>query len=85
MRYILSKPLLSGRLAKWAMLLPPFDIKFVPQKGVKEKVIVDFLAAHPCPDNEKLPDDLADEGVMLVETKSWQLNFDGVAGNRELG
>jgi len=52
---------------------------------VKGQVIADLLAAHPCPDNEELPDDLPDKGVMLVETKSWQLNFDGVAGNRELG
>jgi len=35
LRYILSKPLLSVRLAKWSMLLAPFDIKFVPQKAVK--------------------------------------------------
>jgi len=30
LRYILSKYLLSGRLAKWAILLAPFDIKLVP-------------------------------------------------------
>jgi len=30
LKYILSKSLLSGRLAKWAMLLALFDIKFVP-------------------------------------------------------
>ena len=35
LRYILSKSLLSGRLAKWAMLLAPFDIKFMPQTAVK--------------------------------------------------
>ena len=35
LRYILSKSPLSGRLAKLAMLLVPFDIKFVPQKAVK--------------------------------------------------
>jgi len=30
LRYILSMSLLSGRLANWAMLLAPFNIKFVP-------------------------------------------------------
>jgi len=30
LRCILSKHMLSGRLAKWAMLLAPFDIKFMP-------------------------------------------------------
>jgi len=81
LRYILSKSLLSGRLAKWAMLLAPFDIKFVPQKAVKGQVIADFLVAHPCPDKDEVPDD----GVMLVETKSWQLYFDEAARNRGAG
>jgi len=49
---------------------------------VKGQVIADFLGTHPCPDNEELPDDLPNEGVMLVEMKSWQLYFDGVARNR---
>ena len=34
-----------------------------------------------CLDNEELPDD----GIMLVETKSWQLYFDGVVRNRGAG
>ena len=82
LRYILFKSLLSGRLAKWAILLALFDIKFVPQKAVKGQVIVDFLAAHPCLDNDELPDDLLDDGVMLVETKPWQLYF-GQQGTEE--
>ena len=85
LRYILSKPLLPGRLAKWDMLLALFDIKFVPQKAVKGQVIADFLAAYPCPDNEELPNNMPDEEVMLVETKSWQLYFYGVARNRGAG
>jgi len=82
LRYILSKSPLSGRLAKWAMLLSPFDIKFVPQKTVKGQVIINFLAAHPYPDNDELPNDLPDDGIMLVEIKSWQLYFDGAARNK---
>ena len=35
LRYILNKMVLSGRLAKWAMFLSQFDIKFVPQKAMK--------------------------------------------------
>ena len=54
---ILSKHMLSGRFAKWARLLAPFDIKFMLQKAVKGQAITDFLAAHLCTDNEELPDD----------------------------
>ena len=85
LKYILSRHTLSGRLAKWAMLLAPFDIKFMPQKAVKGQAIADFLAAHPCPDNEELPDDLPDEEVMLAEIKTWQLYFDGAARSRGAG
>ena len=70
LKYILSRHTLSGRLAKWAMLLAPFDIKFMPQKAVKGQAIADFLAAHPCLDNEELPDDLPDDEVMLAEIKT---------------
>ena len=41
--------------------------------------------AHLCPDNDELPDDLPDDGVMLVETKPWQLYFDGAARNKGAG
>ncbi|XP_074298547.1 uncharacterized protein LOC141629445 [Silene latifolia] len=38
---------LSGRLAKWAMLLKQYDLVFVPQKVVKGQAIADFFADHP--------------------------------------
>ena len=57
------------------MLLAPFDIKLMPQKAVKGQAIADFLAAHPCPDDE----------VMLAEIKTWQLYFDGAAKSRGAG
>ena len=75
--------MLSGRLAKWAMLLAPFDIKFMLQNAVKGQAITDFLATHPCTDNEELPDDLPDDEVMLAEIKTWKLYFDGAARSRE--
>jgi len=40
------------------MLLAYFDIKFMPQKAVKGQAIADFLAAHPCSNNEELHDNL---------------------------
>ena len=57
LKYILSKRTLSGRLAKWAMLLAPFDIKFIPQKAVEGQPIVDFLGACPYPGNVELLND----------------------------
>ena len=34
-KYIMSRPVLSGRLAKWALLLQEFEIIYVSQKAVK--------------------------------------------------
>ena len=39
LRYILNKMVLSGRLAKWAMILSQLDIKFLPQKAVKGQAL----------------------------------------------
>ena len=35
LRYLMSKPCLDGRAAKWVMLLQEFDLRFVRQKSVK--------------------------------------------------
>ena len=77
--------MLSGRLAKWAMLLAPFDIKFTPQKAIKGQAVADFLAAHPFIDNEEVPNDLLDDEVMFAEIKTWKLYFDGAARSWRAG
>jgi hypothetical protein len=35
LKYIISRPILSGRLAKWALLLQEFEIVYVSQKSIK--------------------------------------------------
>ncbi|XP_062119106.1 uncharacterized protein LOC133832835 [Humulus lupulus] len=79
LRYILSKPVLSGQLAKCSMILSEFEINFVPQKVIKGQALADFLAAQPIPDNMELREDLPDEEVFTIETSSWQLYFDVAA------
>jgi len=79
LRHILSKMTLSGRLAKWAMILSQFDIVFVPQKAVKGQALANFLAAHPIPDDFPIDDDLPDEEAFTttVSNPTWQMYFDG--------
>ncbi|KAL2505477.1 Ribonuclease H [Abeliophyllum distichum] len=55
LKYIMSRPILSGRIGKWALLLSEFDIKFIPQKAVKGQALADFLADHPIPTEWELP------------------------------
>ena len=63
----MSKPVLSGRLAKWSLLIAEFEIKYVSQKAIKGQALADFLAAHPVPDTMELPEDLPDEDIFLTE------------------
>ncbi|XP_074266015.1 uncharacterized protein LOC141588473 [Silene latifolia] len=60
-KYILSRPVLSGRLAKWAMLLKKYDLVFVPRKAVKGQAIADFFVDHPVPAEWEISDDLPGE------------------------
>ena len=74
------KPILSGRLAKWALLLQEFEIIYIPQKVIKRQALANFLANHPIPDDWELSDDLPNEEVMLVEmSQPWKMFFDGAA------
>ncbi|XP_028060408.1 uncharacterized protein LOC114264016 [Camellia sinensis] len=80
LKYILSRPILSGKIAKWAVILQQFAIEYVLQRAVKGQALADFLAAHPIPDDSPLVTDLPDEEVMQVEIqKGWEMYFDGVS------
>ncbi|KAL1349357.1 hypothetical protein AAHE18_07G151100 [Arachis hypogaea] len=60
-KYILSFPMLRGRLGKWMLALTEFDLQYVPVKTVKGQVIANFLV-----DNSK---DLNDQGANIVDVE----------------
>ncbi|XP_038904278.1 uncharacterized protein LOC120090632 [Benincasa hispida] len=77
-KYVLSRPIISGRLAKWEFMLQQYDIVYVPQRVVKGKTLVDFLADHPVPSDWELSEDLPDDEVLFIETSGrWVMFFDG--------
>ena len=43
-KYIFEKPSLSGRIARWQVLLSEYDIQYVSQKVIKGSAITEFLA-----------------------------------------
>ena len=43
-KYIFEKPALSGRIARWQMILTEYDIKYTTQKAIKGSVLADHLA-----------------------------------------
>ena len=73
---------LNSRLAKWAILLSQYDMRFVPQKAIKGQALADFLAAHPILESSKLHEDILDEVFetnMTSEDEVWQIYFDGAS------
>ncbi|XP_070014056.1 uncharacterized protein [Nicotiana sylvestris] len=50
LKYIFQKPMPTGKLAKWHILLSEFDIVYVTQKAVKGQALADNLAENPHPD-----------------------------------
>ena len=73
--------MLVGCLAKWALCLLEFDIKYIPQKAIKGQALADFLANHPVPDDSPLLSELPGEEILLMEDDSqyWELYFDGAS------
>jgi membrane-bound ClpP family serine protease len=45
-KYMLQKPILSGRLGKWAYALVEYDLEFKPLKAMKGQVVADFIVEH---------------------------------------
>ncbi|KAA0062672.1 hypothetical protein E6C27_scaffold79G001920 [Cucumis melo var. makuwa] len=65
-KYVLSRPIISGRLAKWAVLLQQYDIVYIPKKALKGQALAEFLAEHLIPSDWKLCEDLPDDEALII-------------------
>ncbi|WRX18297.1 Integrase [Theobroma cacao] len=71
-KYIFEKPFLSGRIARWQVILSKYDIVYVSQKLIKGSVIADFLVDRVIEDYEPMYSDGASNalgheiGIVLV-------------------
>jgi hypothetical protein len=68
-KYMLSRPILSGRICKWSLALVEFHLLYVPQKAIKGQTLADFLADHPF---EDVP-----HKAQYVALVPWKFYFDG--------
>jgi hypothetical protein len=64
-RHMLSMPILNGRIGKWILALPEFELKFESAKAIKGQIIADFITEH------------RDPSIDLIEITLWALFFDG--------
>jgi hypothetical protein len=64
----LLKPILSGRMGKWAYALVEYDLAYEPLWSMKGQVVADFIIDHVVD---------VDHSVNFVQLKPWWLYFDG--------
>ncbi|XP_070030026.1 uncharacterized protein [Nicotiana sylvestris] len=92
LKYIFQKPMPTGKLAKWQILLSEFDIVYVTQKAVKGQAVADHLAENPIggeyePLKMYFPDEeIAFIGEDIAESyDGWRMFFDGAANFKGVG
>ncbi|XP_070028762.1 uncharacterized protein [Nicotiana sylvestris] len=79
LKYIFQKPMPTGKLAKWQILLSEFDIVYVTQKAVKEQALVYHLA-------ENLEKEVSFIGEDIAEAyDGWRMFFYGAANFKGVG
>jgi ribonuclease HI len=83
-KYIFEKPALTGKIARWQVLLFEFDILFVARKAIKGQAIANYLADYPSEQLELMDLEFPDEDVMVVDEGDhcrWKLYFDRAANS----
>ncbi|XP_050907897.1 uncharacterized protein LOC127121453, partial [Lathyrus oleraceus] len=91
-KYIFEKPALTGRIARWQMLLSEYDIEYRAQKAIKGSILADHLAHQPIEDHQPVQYDFPDEEILYLKMKDcdeptldegpepgsrWTMVFDG--------
>ena len=86
LKYLFDRPVLTGRLMRWLVLLTEFDIQYMTQKSVKGSIVADHLASLPVSDDRPIDYGFPDEQfVSMTSITGWQLYFDGVANQSGFG
>ena len=62
-KYMLSLPILKGRIGKWMLALSEFDLRYESARAVKGQVMADFVTQH--------------HGSNVASIATWTLFFDG--------
>ncbi|XP_034686641.1 uncharacterized protein LOC117915182 [Vitis riparia] len=75
LRYLFDRPVMTGRLMRWLVLLTDFDIHYVTQKSVKGSIVADHLASLPISDDRSVDDDFPDEQIGDHIPRSVRLAF----------
>jgi hypothetical protein len=77
-KHVLHRPILSGRVGKWAYGLVEYDFVYESLKSIKGQIIADFIVEHQVDIEHDL-----DVGLVLLTP--WKLYFDGSVYSVEQG
>ncbi|XP_052734034.1 uncharacterized protein LOC108321519 [Vigna angularis] len=86
-KFIFEKPALTGRIARWQVLLSEYDIVYVTQKSVKGSALAEYLAHQPINDYQPMQPEFPYEDIMALfkegkkyrDEETWILLFDGAS------
>ena len=53
-KYVFKKPALSGRIARWKMILTEYDIQYTTKKVIKGSVLADHFAHQAVDDYQSM-------------------------------
>ncbi|XP_076929983.1 uncharacterized protein LOC143594603 [Bidens hawaiensis] len=81
---VLSKPGLSGRLAKWAIELGEYAIEFKPRPAIRGQLLADFIAEIPQEKEEECKKEI-EALVDQKQDKVWKMFTDGASNDEGAG
>ncbi|XP_070004947.1 uncharacterized protein [Nicotiana sylvestris] len=92
LKYIFQKPMPTGRLATWKILLTEFDIVYVTRTVMKAQALADHLVENPVDDEYKplstyFPNKEVNpiEEVVLDDSHVWKIYFDVAVNIKGVG
>ncbi|XP_070668934.1 uncharacterized protein [Malus domestica] len=77
-KYMLSKPMLTGKIGKWILALSEFNFQYVPQKAIKGQAIANFLTEH-----QESQEEMVSISGTLEVANVWILPNIACSGNEE--
>src|ERR1043165_9347489 len=84
LKFLMERPVLDSKMAKWVAVFAAFDLKFINRKAVKGGAIADQLAELPVEDRGPEAD-FPDGDIVEVESETWEMYFDGASNHHGTG
>ncbi|XP_075084754.1 uncharacterized protein LOC142168006 [Nicotiana tabacum] len=85
-KFVMTRPIVSGCLARWSIFFNQYEITYIPQQVVKGQALANFLVDHPLSAEWELSDEFPNEDVLFIEElPPWTMFFDASARHNGAG